>query len=131
MDASRLLDALREGLPLTPRPFAAIGQACGASEDEVLEHLGRLYRDGRLARLAPQPPVAAAQAACPAADSFDERLLAILAGGIPLLPSPYEAIATALDAPEAEVLAHLRALVAAGTVGCIGTGGQPPAAPAG
>lgn len=123
MDDRQLLDALRAGLPLTSRPFDAVGRTCGASEAEVLDRLRRLYANGALADLAPLPPprdTASGAAAAPRMDEFDGRLLEVVACGFPLLPHPYEAIAAVLGAPEAEVLERLRALIDAGVIGHIG-----------
>lgn len=122
MDNRKLLDALRDGLPLTRRPFESIGRACGASEDEVLDRLRRLRDNGGLVLLAPMPavpPARAGAAGASAPDEFDARLLALLASGIPLLPYPYEAIAATLDSTEAEVLGRLGALLDAGLAGRI------------
>src|SRR5690606_7717447 len=104
MDDRNLLDVLREGLPLTRRPFEAIGRACGASEDEVLEYLRRGHADGTLSDAAPLPPTLADASPLPAPDDFDQRLLAVIASGLPLLPTPYDAIAASLEATEAEVI---------------------------
>lgn len=126
MDNRQLLDALRAGLPLTPRPFDAIARICDASEVEVLERLGRLRANGTLTSLAPLPlardtsGAAAAEARLERLDDFDQRLLEVVASGFPLLPHPYEAIAAILGAPEDEVLEHLRALIDAGVIGPIG-----------
>ena len=46
-----LLAAVGEGLPLVPRPFAAIGESLGWSEAEVLAGLRRLAADGTISRL--------------------------------------------------------------------------------
>ncbi len=125
MDNRQLLDALRAGLPLTPRPFDAIGRICGASEVEVLERLRRLHGNGMLTDLAPLPPAGDAAAAAPAVaapapGSFDERLLEVVASGFPLLPHPYEAVAAILGASEADVLERLCALIETGVIGRIG-----------
>jgi siroheme decarboxylase len=47
----RLIAAVQDGLPLVPRPFAAIGEALGLSEDQVIAALGRLLADGVIKRL--------------------------------------------------------------------------------
>ena len=47
----RLLDLLQEELPLTPRPFAALGQRLGLSEEEVLARLEALREAGILRHL--------------------------------------------------------------------------------
>ena len=46
----RLLDALEAGLPLVPRPYAALGESFGISEREVMERLARLQEDGTISR---------------------------------------------------------------------------------
>ena len=45
-----LLDALRDGLPLVSRPYAAVAEASGLSEDEVLARLARLSDEGIIRR---------------------------------------------------------------------------------
>lgn len=45
-----LLAALCRGLPLVPRPWAAVGRACGMEEAEVLERLRRLVGAGVVRR---------------------------------------------------------------------------------
>ena len=47
----RLLAALEGGLPLAPRPYGAVGEAAGMSEEEVLARLARLQEDGLVKRL--------------------------------------------------------------------------------
>ena len=53
MDAAdqALVARLQEGIPLSPRPYQEIGEACGLGEDEVLERIGRLCREGVIRRL--------------------------------------------------------------------------------
>ncbi|MGD9508235.1 MAG: AsnC family protein [Geminicoccaceae bacterium] len=46
-----LLAAVAEGLPLVPRPYAAIGEALGRSEMEVLDGLRSLVASGVISRL--------------------------------------------------------------------------------
>ncbi len=46
----RLLDALQDGIPLVPRPFAALGMAAGLSEADILVRLGRLSDEGVIRR---------------------------------------------------------------------------------
>jgi DNA-binding Lrp family transcriptional regulator len=41
----QLLDLLQESVPLVPRPFAALGQALGVSEDEALSRTRRLKEE--------------------------------------------------------------------------------------
>jgi DNA-binding Lrp family transcriptional regulator len=47
----RLLAAVADGLPLVPRPYAAIGAAIGLNEAVVIETLGRLIEQGVIKRL--------------------------------------------------------------------------------
>lgn len=47
----RLLAALEEGLPLEPRPFAALGARLGLAEEEVLARLAALRSAGLLNRV--------------------------------------------------------------------------------
>lgn len=53
LDASdrRLLAALREGLSLTARPYAVVGDRAGISEAQVIERLKRLLREGVIERM--------------------------------------------------------------------------------
>ncbi|MRX50485.1 AsnC family transcriptional regulator [Paracoccus sp. S-4012] len=53
MDAldTRLLDEFQRDLPLVPQPFAAMAQALGSTEAEVLARLRRLRETGRIARV--------------------------------------------------------------------------------
>jgi DNA-binding Lrp family transcriptional regulator len=46
-----LLAAAAEGLPLVPRPYAAVGEAIGLGEDEVVAGLRRLAASGVISRL--------------------------------------------------------------------------------
>jgi DNA-binding Lrp family transcriptional regulator len=46
-----LLHAVSGGLPLVPRPYAALGQSLGMTEAEVIDRLGRLLADGTIRRL--------------------------------------------------------------------------------
>jgi len=48
LDASdrRLVESIRDGLPLTARPYAAVADRAGLSEAQVVERLGRLLREG-------------------------------------------------------------------------------------
>lgn len=48
---TRLLDEFQRDLPLVPRPFAAMGQALGLTESEVLDRLCRLVAAGRVTRV--------------------------------------------------------------------------------
>jgi DNA-binding Lrp family transcriptional regulator len=47
----RLLAALQDGLPLVPRPFAALGGRIGMAEQEVIAALARLRAHGVITRL--------------------------------------------------------------------------------
>jgi siroheme decarboxylase len=46
-----LLQALTSGLPITPRPFRAIGEQIGHSEDDVISRLDHLLQSGIVARI--------------------------------------------------------------------------------
>src|SRR3990172_12950188 len=47
----QLLDALQHDFPLTPRPFAAIGQRLSLTEDDVIAHARRLKDDGLIRQI--------------------------------------------------------------------------------
>jgi DNA-binding Lrp family transcriptional regulator len=46
-----LIGAIQGGLPLVARPYAAIGQAIGLDESEVIARIGALLEDGAIKRL--------------------------------------------------------------------------------
>ena len=46
-----LLDRVQAGVPLVPRPFAALADALGSGEAEVLERLARLAGAGVLRQI--------------------------------------------------------------------------------
>jgi DNA-binding Lrp family transcriptional regulator len=46
----RLIAALQPGLPLTARPYAAVADAAGMSEDEAIEGIGALMERGVIKR---------------------------------------------------------------------------------
>lgn len=48
-----LINALHGGVPIEDRPYAAIGERLGLSEDEVIERLGRLLEARVLTRFGP------------------------------------------------------------------------------
>ena len=48
---TRLLDEFQRDLPLVPRPFAAMADALGTTEGDVLERLERLQDCGRISRV--------------------------------------------------------------------------------
>ena len=50
---ARLIDYLHGGFPLLDRPFAAVGQALGWSEECVIERLHQLLAQGVLTRFGP------------------------------------------------------------------------------
>lgn len=52
-DQLRLMDYLHGGFPLADRPFAAVGQALGWTEDQVIESLRHLLASGVLTRFGP------------------------------------------------------------------------------
>ncbi len=47
----RLIEEFQRDLPLCPRPYAAMGEALGSSEEEVLGRLVRLLERGVLSRV--------------------------------------------------------------------------------
>ena len=49
-DERRLIAALQPGLPLTSRPYAAVADAAGMSEDEAIECIGTLIERGVIKR---------------------------------------------------------------------------------
>ncbi|HSD57089.1 MAG TPA: AsnC family transcriptional regulator [Methanotrichaceae archaeon] len=49
----RLLSAVQDGFPITPRPFQSLGEYTGISESETLERLDRLQKDGLVRRIGP------------------------------------------------------------------------------
>ncbi len=49
----QLLDALQEAVPLVPRPFAALGETLGLSEDEVLRRVRRLKEENIIRQIGP------------------------------------------------------------------------------
>lgn len=49
----RLLSAVQDGFPITPRPFKVLGDSLGISESEILERLERLQKDGLVRRIGP------------------------------------------------------------------------------
>ncbi|WP_236102138.1 siroheme decarboxylase subunit beta [Methylotetracoccus oryzae] len=48
---ARLLEAIQSGLPLTPRPYAELGERVGLSEGEVVDTVSRWVREGLIKRL--------------------------------------------------------------------------------
>jgi DNA-binding Lrp family transcriptional regulator len=55
MDASdrELIDALHGGFPVIDRPYAAVAEALGTSEEDIIERLSRLLEAGTLTRFGP------------------------------------------------------------------------------
>jgi DNA-binding Lrp family transcriptional regulator len=49
----RLLNALQEAVPLVPRPFAALGQHLGLSEEELLTRTRQLKEEGIIRQIGP------------------------------------------------------------------------------
>ena len=47
----RLIEAVQQGLPVTQRPYADIGEKLGLHETEVIERLSRLKQKGLIKRL--------------------------------------------------------------------------------
>lgn len=48
-----VLNALQDGFPLSPRPFAEAGAALGLSEDELITRIARLKEIGAITRFGP------------------------------------------------------------------------------
>ena len=46
----KLLRALNDPLPITPRPFAAIAERCGADEQQIVEKIRTWLADGTIRR---------------------------------------------------------------------------------
>lgn len=53
-------------------------------------------------------------------DDIDRRIIAITQGGLPLVATPYDAIASELGIKEAEVISRMRRLLAEGAIRRIG-----------
>lgn len=49
----RLLSAVQDGVPVTARPFRDLGLTLGLAEEEVIERLACLQRDGLVRRIGP------------------------------------------------------------------------------
>ena len=49
----RIVNALQDGLPITPRPYAEAAAALGLTEGELIECLERLLQGGELTRFGP------------------------------------------------------------------------------
>ena len=47
----RLIESVQQGLPITPRPYAAIGERLGMGEEEVIERLSLLKQQGLIKRV--------------------------------------------------------------------------------
>lgn len=47
----QLIEAVQQGLPVTPRPYAAIAAQLNIDEQQVLERLSKLKREGLIKRL--------------------------------------------------------------------------------
>ncbi|RVT81824.1 Lrp/AsnC family transcriptional regulator [Rhodobacteraceae bacterium CCMM004] len=50
---SRLLNALQDGVPIGPSPFAEVGRLLDLSQDEVIDRLSRLKAAGIVTRFGP------------------------------------------------------------------------------
>lgn len=48
-----IVNALQEGFPLTPRPFAEAGAALGLTEDDLIARIRRLREEGVITRFGP------------------------------------------------------------------------------
>lgn len=49
----RILEAVQDGFPLTPRPFRALGEALGLEEAEVIRRLEAMQSAGLVRRIGP------------------------------------------------------------------------------
>jgi len=49
----KLLAAVQEGFPVSPRPFLDLGRALGLEEDEVISRLAMLQKEGLVRRIGP------------------------------------------------------------------------------
>ena len=49
----KLLAAVQEGFPISPRPFRDLGWALGLEEDEVISRLAMLQKEGLVRRIGP------------------------------------------------------------------------------
>ena len=49
----KLLAAVQEGFPVSPRPFQDLGRALGLEEDEVISRLAMLQKEGLVRRIGP------------------------------------------------------------------------------
>lgn len=49
----RLLDVLQEGFPISPQPYAELGERLGLSEADVLDRVKRLHATGRIRGIGP------------------------------------------------------------------------------
>ena len=49
----KLLSAVQDGVPITARPFRDLGRALGLEEEEVIERLASLQREGLVRRIGP------------------------------------------------------------------------------
>jgi DNA-binding Lrp family transcriptional regulator len=49
----KLLAAVQEGFPVSPRPFRYLGRALGLEEDEVISRLAMLQKEGLVRRIGP------------------------------------------------------------------------------
>lgn len=48
-----IVNALQEGFPLTPRPFADVGKPLGLTEDELIARIQNLREEGVITRFGP------------------------------------------------------------------------------
>jgi DNA-binding Lrp family transcriptional regulator len=48
-----LLSAVQDGFPITARPFRDLGRALGLEEEEVIERLAGLQKEGLVRRIGP------------------------------------------------------------------------------
>jgi DNA-binding Lrp family transcriptional regulator len=49
----KLLSAVQDGFPITPRPFRDLGSALGLEEEEAIDRLASLQKEGLVRRIGP------------------------------------------------------------------------------
>jgi len=64
--------------------------------------------------------LALAAPSCNALDAIDQRLIAVIQGGLPLVSRPYQEIARRIGTSEAEVIARLRRMLSEDTIKRLG-----------
>lgn len=99
-----LLQQAQQGLVVCDAPFAELGRRVGLDGERVVERLRALLGSGVVVRLG---PVYADGFDAAGAGGFDQALAEAMAGGLPLLQRPFEALGAMLGVPAAQVIATL------------------------